>query len=209
MPSIDISGNIVKTLNTKDAKIYSSEIVFIKLRNFLNIKDDLLYDDLVNITQKRLDFCGDKLVAFGIKNTFVLLGREKVELRLIELCVYFLFYYIKIKCKNDFCGDCDECYLSVNDMLSEDNNKVILRIYQKIYSKNSGQLERLTGSFKNGSKGEVFFMQNISNINKKLKKPLNAFEYAVYRVSKTGNYSKRYGVFVDKRNIKIDKTVLI
>ena len=45
-------------------------------------------------------------------------------------------------------------------------------------------------------------MQNVSNINKKLKKHLNAFEYAVYRISKTGNYGKRYGIFVDKRNIK-------
>jgi CRISPR-associated protein Csx14 len=198
----DAFGNIIKTLNTKDAKIYSSEIVFLKLRKFLNTKDDLFYDDLVGIAQKRIDFCGDKIVAFDIKNASVLLGSKKVKLRPLEICIYYLFYYFKIKCKNDFCGDCTDCYLSVNDLSSYDNIKIILNVYEKIYSKNSGQFERLSESFKNQNKGDEFFMQNVSNINKKLKKHLNAFEYAVYRISKTGNYGKRYGIFVDKRNVK-------
>ncbi len=201
----DTFGNTVKVLNTRDAKIYSSEIVFLKLRNFLNLKDDFLYDDLVGIAQKRIDYCGDKIVAFDIKNTSVLLGSKKITLRPLEISIYYLFYYLKSKCKNDFCGDCADCYLSVNDLSSDENIKVILNAYEKIYSKNSGQFERLSESFKNQNKGDEFFMQNISNVNKKLKKYLNAFEYAVYKISKTGNYGKRYGIFVDKRNIKIDK----
>jgi len=201
----DGNGKILKTLNTKDAKIYSSEIVFLKLRQFLNIKDDMFYDDLVNIAQKRLDFCGDKFVAIDIKNTSVLLGNKNIKMRPLEICVYYLFYYIKKNCKNDFCGECTDCYLSINDLLSEENIKVIINAYEKIYSKNSGQFERLAESFKNSKKGEDFFIQNISNINKKLKKQLNPFEYAVYKISRTGNYGKRYGVFVDKRNIKMDR----
>jgi len=201
----DGNGNIIKKLNTKDAKIYSSEIVFLKLRKFLNIKDDIFYDDLVNITQKRLDFCGDKFVAIDIRNASVLLGSKNIKMRPMEICIYYLFYHVKKNCKNDFCGECNDCYLSINDLQSEENINVILGAYEKIYSKNSGQFERLTESFGNNNKGEDFFIQNISNINKKLKKQLNPFEYAVYKISRAGNYGKRYGVFVDKRNIKMDK----
>ena len=201
----DASGNTLKILETKDAKIYSSEIVFLKLRKLLNIKDDLFYDDLVGIAQKKIDYCGDKIVAFDIKNNSVLLGSKKITLRPIELSIYYMFHYLKIKCKNDFCGDCTDCYLSINDLSSDDNIKIVLNVYEKIYSKNSGQYERLAESFKKQNKGDEFFIQNITNINKKIKKHLNPFEYAVYKISKTGNYGKRYGVFTDKRNIKIDK----
>lgn len=113
----DGAGNIIKTLNTKDAKIYSSEIVFLKLRNFLNIKDDLLYDDLVGIAQKRIDFCGDKIISFDIKNTFVLLGSKKVKLRPIEICIYYLFYLSRREDPVRKGGTGGECCILFNIML--------------------------------------------------------------------------------------------
>ncbi|MHB8292865.1 MAG: CRISPR-associated ring nuclease Csm6, partial [bacterium] len=94
----DKNGKIIKIVNTKDAKIVCSEIIFVRLRNFLNIKDELFYDDLVNIVQKKVDYCGTKLISIDLKNRALLLGNKKVILKPIEICIYNLFLSNKKKC---------------------------------------------------------------------------------------------------------------
>ncbi|RZD17167.1 MAG: TIGR02584 family CRISPR-associated protein [Candidatus Acididesulfobacter guangdongensis] len=197
----DKNGKIIKIINTKDATIMCSEIIFVRLRNFLNIKDELFYDDLVNIVQKKVDYCGTKLISIDLKNKALLLGNKKVILKPIEICLYNLFLSNKKMCVQEFCGDCTDCYMSLNEMRSQEVYKNILRFYNIIYTENSGQYERLKESFKNDEKGEDFFSQNISKINKTLKQHLNPFEFAVYKISKMGKYNKRYGIYVDKKNI--------
>ncbi len=197
----DKNGKIIKIINTKDAKIVCSEIIFVRLRNFLNIKDELFYDDLVSIVQKKVDYCGTKLISIDLKNRALLLGSKKVILKPIEICIYNLFLSLKKKCVQEFCGDCTDCYMSLNEMRSQEAYKSLLGFYNIIYSENSGQYDRLQESFKNDGKGEDFFSQNISKINKTLKQHLNPFEFAVYKISKIGKYNKRYGIYVDKKNI--------
>jgi CRISPR-associated protein (TIGR02584 family) len=197
----DENGNVIKTLNTKDAKIFSSEIIFVRLRNFLNIKDELYYDNLVNIVQKKVDYCGTKLISADLKNRALLLGNKKVILKPVEISIYNLFLNIKKQCPQEFCGDCTECYISINDLRSQEIYENLLKFYKAIYSENSGQYERLNESIKKDKKGDDFFTQNISKINKTLKERLNPFEYAVYRISKIGRYNKRYGIYADKKNI--------
>ena len=94
-----------------------------------------------------------------------------------------------------------DCYMSLNEMRSQEAYKSLLEFYNIIYSENSGQYDRLQESFKNDGKGEDFFSQNISKINKTLKQHLNPFEFAFYKISKVGKYNKRYGIYVDKKNI--------
>ncbi|MHB8282915.1 MAG: CRISPR-associated ring nuclease Csm6 [bacterium] len=197
----DKNEKIIKTINTKDAKIVCSEIIFVRLRNFLNIKDELFYDDLVNIVQKKVDYCGTKLISIDLKNRALLLGNKKVILKPIEICIYNLFLSNKKKCEQEFCGDCTDCYMSLNEMRSQESYVNLLEFYQFIYTKNSGQYERLKESLKKDGKGDDFFSQNISKINKTLKQHLNPFEFAVYKISKVGKYNKRYGIYVDKKNI--------
>ncbi|MHB1680588.1 MAG: CRISPR-associated ring nuclease Csm6 [bacterium] len=197
----DKNGKIIKIVNTKDAKIVCSEIIFVRLRNFLNIKDELFYDDLVNIVQKKVDYCGTKLISIDLKNRALLLGNKKVILKPIEICIYNLFLSNKKKCEQEFCGDCTDCYVSLNEMRSQESYANLLEFYKFIYTENSGQYERLKESLKKDGKGEDFFSQNISKINKTLKQHLNPFEFAVYKISKIGKYNKRYGIYVDKKNI--------
>ncbi len=197
----DKNGKIIKIINTKDAKIVCSEIIFVRLRNFLNIKDELFYDDLVNIVQKKVDYCGTKLISIDLKNRALLLGNKKVILKPIEICIYNLFLSNKKKCEQEFCGDCTDCYMSLNEMRSQELYANLLEFYKFIYTENSGQYERLKESLKKDSKGDDFFSQNISKINKTLKQHLNPFEFAVYKISKIGKYNKRYGIYVDKKNI--------
>lgn len=197
----DKNEKIIKIINTKDAKIVCSEIIFVRLRNFLNIKDELFYDDLVNIVQKKVDYCGTKLISIDLKNRALLLGNKKVILKPIEICIYNLFLSNKKKCEQEFCGDCTDCYMSLNEMRSQELYANLLEFYKFIYTENSGQYERLKESLKKDSKGDDFFSQNISKINKTLKQHLNPFEFAVYKISKIGKYNKRYGIYVDKKNI--------
>lgn len=197
----DKNGKIIKIINTKDAKIVCSEIIFVRLRNFLNIKDELFYDDLVNIVQKKVDYCGTKLISIDLKNRALLLGNKKVILKPIEICIYNLFLLNKKKCEQEFCGDCTDCYMSLNEMRSQELYANLLEFYKFIYTENSGQYERLKESLKKDGKGDDFFSQNISKINKTLKQHLNPFEFAVYKISKIGKYNKRYGIYVDKKNI--------
>ncbi|MHB1644894.1 MAG: TIGR02584 family CRISPR-associated protein [Candidatus Acididesulfobacter diazotrophicus] len=197
----DKNEKIIKIINTKDAKIVCSEIIFVRLRNFLNIKDELFYDDLVNIIQKKVDYCGTKLISIDLKNRALLLGNKKVILKPIEICIYNLFLSNKKKCEQEFCGDCTDCYMSLNEMRSQELYANLLEFYKFIYTENSGQYERLKESLKKDSKGDDFFSQNISKINKTLKQHLNPFEFAVYKISKIGKYNKRYGIYVDKKNI--------
>jgi CRISPR-associated protein (TIGR02584 family) len=197
----DKNGKIIKIINTKDAKIVCSEIIFVRLRNFLNIKDELFYDDLVNIVQKKVDYCGTKLISIDLKNRALLLGNKKVILKPIEICIYNLFLSNKKKCEQEFCGDCTDCYMSLNEMRSQELYANLLEFYKFIYTENSGQYERLKESLKKDGKGDDFFSQNISKINKTLKQHLNPFEFAVYKISKIGKYNKRYGIYVDKKNI--------
>ncbi len=91
--------------------------------------------------------------------------------------------------------------MSLNEMRSQELYANLLEFYKFIYTENSGQYERLKESLKKDGKGDDFFSQNISKINKTLKQHLNPFEFAVYKISKIGKYNKRYGIYVDKKNI--------
>ena len=197
-----------KLVSTSKAEIHLADLPFVRLREKVFL-DNKGFRDLVSLAQADLDRSIPQLpLSLKFKEREILIGDRSIRLTPMEFAIYALFALIKaracIRKDREYCLDCTDCFLSINDLAKKETFEKIKKLYEVMFGKNSSKAEDLKD--RDGSKflAQENFRQYRSKINKKIAKAIdNPVLASIYILTNTGRYaSSRYGIRVEKSMIK-------
>jgi len=205
----DGRGNTIRKLNTKEARISLAEIPFLSLRNKLSL-NGRSYRELIAESQREINSATVPLpLKVNLKDRLLEIGSESIEIVPMQLLIYVAFLREKVnRCRypeRDVCSDCTDCFPALVDLSSKQALEEMAADYRRIYGEKSSRVEEFLRKWKEGLEIEAF-RQQISKINRTLKEGLpDETLLPFYIVTSVGKYgSKRYGVRLEKRKIKIE-----
>lgn len=205
----DGRGNTIRKLNTKEARISLAEIPFLSLRNKLSL-NGRSYRELIAESQREINSATVPLpLKVNLKDRLLEIGSESIEIVPMQLLIYVAFLREKVnRCRypeRDVCLDCTDCFPALVDISSKQALEEMAFDYRKIYGEKSIRVEEFLRKWEDGLRVEAF-RQQISKINRTLKEGLpDETMLPFYTVTSMGKYgSKRYGVRLEKRKIKIE-----
>ncbi|MEM2983034.1 MAG: CRISPR-associated ring nuclease Csm6 [Candidatus Bathyarchaeia archaeon] len=205
---MDREGNIVRAMNTKDARITLAELPFIRLREKFYLKE-ASFRDLVMEGQRDLDLAMiQRPIEIDLQGYCVRIGSEYIEMVPVQLMIYCAFLRAKIeRCRypnRPLCLDCTDCYIPLVDLTSRPALEAMAEDYRRIYGSRSGKARELLHKWKDGFDIESV-RQNVSKINRTIREGLNdpvlTPFYSILSIGKYG--SKRHGVRLEKSKIRI------
>lgn len=188
-----------KTLWTGNARVDLASIPFISVRKFSGPMNDLPFEQIVVHAQQEVDACPRKALKVDHRTKRVMVGDVSIRLKPADLAFYSLIAFLKKRCvRKHSCADCDDCYLTNDDLLSDaKTQKIFLEIHRDIAGKNSAWAEKMQKDIEN--KQAEFYHQSKSRINSALKKHLFVNEFALVCINNKGLYGlARYGILQDK-----------
>jgi len=205
----DGRGNTIRKLNTKEARISLAEIPFLSLRNKLSL-NGRSYRELIAESQREINSATVSLpLKVNLKDRLLEIGSESIEIVPMQLLIYVAFLREKVnRCRypeRDICLDCTDCFPALVDLSSKQALEEMAVDYRRIYGEKSSRVEEFLRKWKEGLEVDAF-RQQISKINRTLKEGLpDETLLPFYIVTSVGKYgSKRYGVRLEKRKIKIE-----
>lgn len=196
-------------LHTKDAKIYLTELPFIRLANKLSFHGRR-FKDLVKEGQKELDIATiQPQISINLLERTIYIGDNLIEMVPIQLIFYNAFLRQKAgHCKYPnrlYCLDCTDCFLTIVDLSTIHALEEMVKDYKKIYKLQPTRGDELLDKHKDGLSQEII-RQNLSKINRTIKEQLqNETLLPYYLITNVKKYAgTRYGVRVEKAKIKIE-----
>ena len=142
----DSEGELIKQLHTDDARIELAEIPYLRLRRRTEGTLDVSvpYTQLVRQVQREMDLTlqiPDLVV--DIRSRRLLVGSIEVALQPIQIALYALYARGKAEeCLHpdrETCGECDACFVSLDDALSEESQVRMEEDYRVMYGSTRGQ----------------------------------------------------------------------
>ena len=119
----DVSGKIIKKLNTRDARISLAEIPFLSLGGKLSLEGKS-YRDLIAESQREINTATVQLpLKVDFKDHLIEVGTRAVEMVPMQLIVYAALLREKVqRCRHperDLCLECSDCFPALVDLASK------------------------------------------------------------------------------------------
>lgn len=196
----------LKKLQTKDARIHLAELPFIRLGDKLNLQGKS-FADLVQEGQKKLDTATiqpELLIDLSARTVHI--GPRLIEMIPVQLMVYAALLKQKVhSCKHEekpYCGDCTDCFLTLQNLLSPEAIEQMALDYKKMYRESPFRADELKTKWKDRP-GTETIRQNISKISRTIKEQLpEEALWPYFTVTAVRRYAgTRYGVRAEKKKI--------
>jgi CRISPR-associated protein Csx14 len=165
----------VKKLQTKDARIHLAELPFIRLGDKLNLQGKS-FADLIQEGQKKLDTATiQPELVIDLAARTVYIGSRLIEMIPVQLMVYAALLKQKANgCKHEekpYCGDCTDCFLTLQDLLAPAAIEQMAKDYKKMYRESPYRADELKTKWQDRP-GTETIRQNISKISRTIKEQL-------------------------------------
>lgn len=192
-------------LHTKDVKIELADIPFVSVRNLLPRRGDYPIEELVRRLQASIE--GKKpltSIRIELRRKKIWVNDAAVSMPPKELSVYAFFAHTKKKCRKKKCVGCQECYLSMNEII--DRAEEIFAWHGKIVVGHSGKTEQLRKNWdkSRAEERDQYFLETFSKINKRLRMSVPEL-YPFVEIAGQGVYGKKYGIPLDGRAIELEE----
>jgi CRISPR-associated protein (TIGR02584 family) len=137
----------VRKLQTKDARIHLAELPFIRLGDKLNLQGKS-FAELVQEGQRKLDTATiQPELLVDLTARAVHIGSRLIEMIPVQLMVYAALLRQKVHtCKheeNPYCGDCTDCFLTLQDLLAPAAIEQMAADYKKMYRESPFRADEL------------------------------------------------------------------
>ncbi len=190
-------------LSTSKAKVHLVELPYLRLRDKLPLYEES-FEGAISVAQHWMDRTVAPLVVL-LKQRCVMVGQKRIPLQPMVLAIYSLLAYQKKTCKKPettTCSDCDDCYLTVRQLMEKDILKTVRKIINALGSR--AEDDRWQKYEQQGGLPESVIRQSLSRIDSSLKRYLRAEEAELYCVDRIRRYGDtRYGIRIDRRLIEI------
>ncbi len=184
--------------DSKDAKIWLISMPFVSVRDKLRSEDlekpadpDSLMASLIRDNPPGLEI--------DLSEGFLTYKLRRLDLKPTELALLTFFAWIRKKCG---CNkeECANCFLSINEITTPDNQKKIAQFYSQIRPYTS--MDSKHGITK--LDGDNFASYR-TKLNNAIKKHFGAYGDPLTINSLGPKLEKRYGIFLDPKNITIKR----
>ncbi len=201
-------GEVVRRLNTDDARIELAEIPYVRVREKIEGIWDLSkmsYIELVRRAQREMDLV--KVVPDMVLNVgrrTLVIGDREISFPPMLFALYCWYAGNKLdRCpepEKENCEGCSSCYVMLQDVL--DPGDEVLRIYEKL--RPGCDIEKRRTAWANLDADDL--RSYISKINRQLKEGLGERRLSLYFEVRSPELvwgSTRYGIAADRSKIKV------
>ncbi len=199
----------IKGLNTAEAKIELADLPFIRLGNKISLHG-MGFRELVLESQNEIDTATiQPELTVNLAQRFIKIGNTIIEMVPVELMIYTAFLRLKIdNCKYPdwpYCLDCNERFLTLVDFSRRSLTEKMAKDSKKIYLEQNFKVKDFLKRWDEGIDEDII-SQNISKINRTLKEKLaDEILLPYYQITSLKRYcSSRYGIWLEKSNIRIE-----
>lgn len=193
----------VKEVSTENAKIELMELPFVRLSGKIQLHGES-FKELIQETQTEIDLGGfQPEITLFIKERKLEIAGVCLTLNPALIALYATLLQQKLSCtKEEVCGSCTDCYVSLIQITEEPIVKQFARFYSEAYKPLAVSEEEIEEKIR--KKLSPYTIRSyISKINNAIFQALNdkAMQCKINSLRRYG--ATTYGIAVDRRKIKI------
>lgn len=197
-----------RTLNTRDAQIYLSELPFIRLRDKLDVREND-FASLIEKSQMEIDIATYQMpLTVNLSLRVLTIGSETIEMSPIHLALYTAFLRRKLSyCPHPsriLCHDCNDCFVTLIDLGRESLENMAID-YARIYGGDERRSQELIQKWRNVLSIPDLLRQHISKVNRIIRQALKDEGIShFYTICSIRLYAgTRYGIRLERQKILV------